>query len=101
MRPKSFFINGGAGRVICSIPALKNIEEHPEEDFVIVCEGGSDFSVDIQLWMERYSITGKGLFEEKLKHTDIVTPEPYRVWSITIKSVIFHNLLILLSIIKV
>lgn len=82
MRPKSFFINGGAGRVICSIPAFEKYqEEHPEEDFVIVCEGGSDFfrghpTLDGKVFDNWH----KGLFEEKLKHTDIVTPEPYRVW---------------------
>ena len=47
MRPKSFFVNGGASRMICSIPAFEKYqEEHPDEDFVIVCEGGSDFSGD-------------------------------------------------------
>ena len=43
-RPKAFFINGGAGRVICSIPALElYAEDNPEEKFLIICEGGTDF----------------------------------------------------------
>ena len=44
--PKSsaFFINGGAGRIICSIPAFEKFqEENPTNDFVIVCEGGMEF----------------------------------------------------------
>ena len=43
-RNTAFFINGGAGRVICSIPALELYhEENPDDDFIIVCEGGMDF----------------------------------------------------------
>ena len=34
---KAFFINGGAGRVLCSIPALERYAE-THEDFVIVSE---------------------------------------------------------------
>ena len=37
-RSTAFFINGGAGRVITSIPALEKFhEENPDDDFVIVC----------------------------------------------------------------
>ena len=42
MRAKAFFINGGAGRVITSIPALEKYAES-HDDFVIVCEGGMNF----------------------------------------------------------
>jgi len=82
MRPKSFFINGGAGRVICSIPALEKYQEdHPDEDFVIVCEGGTDFfKGHPTLYDKVFDHWHKGLFQDKIKHTDIVTPEPYRVW---------------------
>ena len=82
MRPKSFFINGGAGRVLCSIPAFeKYAEDHPDEDFVIVCEGGTDFyKGHPTLHRKCYDHWHKDLFEDKIKHTDIVTPEPYRIW---------------------
>ena len=42
MRSKAFFINGGAGRVICSIPALEKYAE-THDDFIIVAEGGMNF----------------------------------------------------------
>ena len=43
-RDTAIFINGGAGRVICSIPALEKFaEENPDDNFIIVCEGGTDF----------------------------------------------------------
>jgi hypothetical protein len=43
-RNTAIFINGGAGRVLASIPALEKFaEENPEDNFIIVCEGGTDF----------------------------------------------------------
>jgi hypothetical protein len=82
MRPKSFFINGGAGRVLCSIPALEKYqEEHPDEDFVIVCEGGTDFfKGHPTLYSHVYDNWHKNLFRDKIVNTDIETPEPYRIW---------------------
>ena len=82
MRPKSFFINGGAGRVLCSIPALEKYQEdHPDEDFLIVCEGGTDFfKGHPTLYNKVYDSWHKNLFRDKLIHTDVVSPEPYRHW---------------------
>jgi len=82
MRPKSFFVNGGAGRVLCSIPAFEKYkEDHPEEDFVIVCEGGTDFfKGHPNLYSHVYDNWHKNLFKDKIVHTDIETPEPYRIW---------------------
>lgn len=40
-RSTAFFVNGGAGRHVCSIPALEKYEvDNPDDDFIIVCEGG-------------------------------------------------------------
>jgi hypothetical protein len=82
MRSKAFFINGGAGRVICSIPALeKYAEESGDKDFIIVAEGGTDFYKGHPSLYERvYDNWHKNLFEDKLIHMDIETPEPYRIW---------------------
>lgn len=80
MRPKAFYINGGAGRVLCSIPALeKYSEEH--DDFIIVCEGGMDlYKGHPKLHSRAYDVWHKNLFQDKLINMDIVSPEPYRVW---------------------
>jgi hypothetical protein len=79
-RPKAFFINGGAGRVICSIPAFEKYAE-THNDFIIVCEGGTDFFKGHPILHKHvYDVWHKGLFEDHLKHRDLITPEPYRVW---------------------
>lgn len=79
-RPKAYFINGGAGRVICSIPAFEKLAEK-DENFIIVCEGGMDFYKGHPTLHNRaYDNWHKGLFQEHLKHRNIVSPEPYRVW---------------------
>lgn len=81
-RAKAFFINGGAGRVICAVPALeKYAEDHPDEKFIIVCEGGTDFfKAHPKLHNKVYDNWHKNLFHEKLIDMELVTPEPYRVW---------------------
>jgi len=81
-RNTAFFINGGAGRVICSIPALEKFhEENPEDNFIIVCEGGTDFFKSHSILHEKaYDVWHKNLFEDKLKDMNLSSPEPYRVW---------------------
>ena len=81
-RSKAFFINGGAGRMISSVPAFeKYLEESDDKDFIIVCEGGTYvFKGHPKLDDRAYDIWHKGLFKDYLKNRDIVTTEPYRVW---------------------
>jgi|TARA_B100000214_G_scaffold323717_1_gene260314 hypothetical protein len=80
MRSKAFFVNGGAGRVICSIPAFEKYAE-THDDFIIVCEGGTDFfkghpTLDGKV----YDNWHKNLFQTELKDRDIISTEPYRIW---------------------
>ncbi len=81
-RSKAFFINGGAGRMITSVPALEPYEkESGDKDFIIVCEGGTDvFKGHPTLDARTYDVWHKGLFRDLLKNRDILTTEPYRVW---------------------
>ena len=81
-RDTAIFINGGAGRVICSIPALEKFaEENPDDNFIIVCEGGTDFYKGPKLLHAKaYDNWHKNLFQEKLINMNLLTPEPYRVW---------------------
>ena len=81
-RSSAFFINGGAGRVLCAIPALeKYYEESKDKNFIVVCEGGSELFKGHPLLDDRsYDVTHKNLFQDKIKNLDIVNPEPYRIW---------------------
>ena len=78
---KAFFINGGAGRVVCSIPALeKYASDSGDEDFVIVSESWEElYQASFPLRDRVYKLDHKGLFEEKLQNKEIVSPEPYRL----------------------
>ena len=80
MRSKAFFVNGGAGRVISSIPAFEKYAE-TNDDFIIVCEGGTDFfKGHPTLDGKAYDHWHKNLFQEHIKHRDCESPEPYRNW---------------------
>jgi hypothetical protein len=81
-RSKAFFINGGAGRVLCSIPAFeKYAEDSGDKDFIIVCEGGTELYKGHPILDARsYDHWHKNIFKDKLKNMDLVSPEPYRVW---------------------
>ncbi len=81
-RSKAFFLNGGAGRMLCSIPAFELYEkESGDKDFIIICEGGTDvFKGHPTLDSRTYDVWHKNLFAEKIKNRDIVSPEPYRIW---------------------
>ena len=73
-------MNGGAGRVIASIPAFEKLYEN-DKDFIIVCEGGMDFyKGHPQLHELAYDHWHKNLFKDYIKDRDCITPEPYRVW---------------------
>lgn len=81
-RSTAFFVNGGAGRHVCSIPALEKYEvDNPDDDFIIVCEGGMDmYKGHPTLHRRAFDNWHKGLFEDKIKNRTCVSTEPYRVW---------------------
>ena len=63
---KAFFINGGAGRVLCSIPALERYAE-THDDFVIVSESWSELYLNSKVLREKvFPLGHKDLFENYL-----------------------------------
>ena len=82
LRNSAIFLNGGAGRMISSIPALENFEkENPNDDFVIICEGGTDvLKGHPTLHFRTYDAWHKNIFQEILKDRNIISPDPYRIW---------------------
>jgi len=75
---KTVFINGGAGRMICALPALERfIQENP--DGYIITEAGLDFVWGNRILQDRsIEINTKGLFENIIRKSIIIAPEPYR-----------------------
>lgn len=77
---KAFFINGGAGRVLCSIPALENYKKNVDPDVVIVAEAWAElFMASPTIRDNVYQVGHKDLFKDKLIDREIVSPEPYRL----------------------
>ena len=77
---KAFFVNGGAGRVLCAIPALEHYLKTVDSDVVIVAEAWLELFLSSDVLRNNvYSIMQKDLFRDKLKDKEIVTPEPYRL----------------------
>jgi len=75
---KVVFINGGAGRVISSIPALEELDRRGELAG-IVCEGGLEIFLGHPTLQDKsWDVNHKGLFEDLIKDNICVSTEPYR-----------------------
>lgn len=82
MRNKCFLIDGGAGRIITAIPALEKYARlNPGKDFYVII-GGWEFLLwgNHTLQDRVFSMDTKGVFENYIRHCDVVTPEPYKNW---------------------
>lgn len=76
---KAFFINGGAGRMMCAIPALERYAD-THDNFIVVAEGWMEiFSGSPKLRDRVFHVMHNRLFEDHLKNMEIVSPEPYRL----------------------
>lgn len=76
---KAFFINGGAGRVLCAIPALEYYVKNTDPTAVIVVEGWIDLYLTSKILAGNvHSANDPNLFD-KLKDREIITPEPYKL----------------------
>ena len=79
-RKKAIFINGGAGRALCAIPAIEQLNK-TDKDFIIVSESFETFyKGHPNLHPLVYPPTHKNLFRDLLKDRELVSPEPYRVF---------------------
>lgn len=76
---KVFVINGGAGRVICSLPALQKYYKKHGPDFYILSESGLDFFVGHpELQDLVFDLSHKGVFDNIIKPNELISLEPYR-----------------------
>ncbi len=78
----TFIINGGAGRVITSLPALEKYSKlNPEDDFKVLVYGWESLFWSHPLFQNRtFSINQKGTFDQFIKNNRTVCPEPYYVY---------------------
>ena len=79
---KAIIIDGGAGRVIASIPALiKHIKNNVDDEIYIFVNGWDSLLWGIpELHDIVYSINTKGIFDNIIKNCDVVlSPEPYQL----------------------
>lgn len=76
-----FYIDGGAGRVLTAIPALKKYARlNPTADWAVLVPAWDYLYWGIPELQDRtYGIDTKGLFDNVVRGADvIITPEPYR-----------------------
>ena len=81
-RKKVFHLDGGAGRVICALPALeKYAKKNPDKDFNVIIGGWDTLTFGNRLLQDKtYSMDVKGIFNLLIKDNDLVHPEPYLLW---------------------
>ena len=74
-----FVINGGAGRVLCSIPALENyLSTNPDDDFKIALEWwGEVFENHPTLSNRIVDLNAEDSFEKYFVNSNAMSPEPY------------------------
>lgn len=77
---KAYYIDGGIGRVVASIPAFRKLAK-TEKDFIILTPYGDNMFWGIpELQDKCFNTETKGLMDNVLKDVEeIVTPEPYRL----------------------
>lgn len=73
-------INGGAGRVLCALPALEYYKNNIDPQVVIISEAWMElFTLSDSLRENVYHIAHKELFRDKLLDREVESPEPYRM----------------------
>jgi len=79
----TFMISGGAGRVICAIPALEKYAiNNPDDDFKVIVHGWEFLLWGNPILQNRtFGMGHKGMFDQLIKQNKLVVPEPYHRWS--------------------
>ena len=81
-RKKVFHLDGGAGRVICALPALeKYAKKNPDKDFNVIVGGWDSLTYGNRLLQDKtYGMDVKGIFNLLIKDNQLIHPEPYLLW---------------------
>lgn len=76
---KAFYINGGAGRVLCAIPALEHHIKHIDPTVIIIVEGWLEICLLNKAIMHNVYPHDHPDLIEKLRDREVISPEPYRL----------------------
>lgn len=78
----TFVLDGGAGRVICAIPALESYHKNnPDDDFKVLVTGWDPlFHHHPVLGPRTYSLEEPNSFEKYIYNNRCVSPEPYKLY---------------------
>ena len=76
---KAFYINCGAGRVLCAIPALEHHIKHIDPTVVIIVEGWLEICLLNKAIMHNVYPHDHSDLIEKLRDREVISPEPYRL----------------------
>ena len=81
-RKKVFLISGGAGRIICALPAfekyLRMNPSTPDHQFYIISQSGLEFFLGTEFQDLAFDLSQKGLFKDIIKPNDLINLEPYQ-----------------------
>jgi len=75
---KAYMINGGAGRVLCAVPALER-RLKTDKDFIIICARREEIFIGTELFERSFDPMHNRLFEDYLVDREIIDLEPYYV----------------------
>jgi len=76
---KAFVLNGGAGRILCALPALEHHIKNIDPTAPIIAEGWQElYLASPEIASNVYSPEHKNIFEI-IKDREIISPEPYRL----------------------
>jgi len=77
-RKKVFMVSGGAGRIICALPAFEKYKKINGDDFFIISQSGLEFFLGTEFQDIAFDPTHKGLFKNIIKPNDLINLEPYQ-----------------------
>jgi hypothetical protein len=76
---KAFVIDGGAGRVLCAIPALEHYVTNTDSEAIIIAHGWLDLYLSSKILRDKVYPANTPNLMNILSDYEVVTPEPYRL----------------------
>jgi len=78
-KKKVFMLSGGAGRIICALPAFeKYVKDNGKDDVYIISQSGLEFFLGTEFQDITFDLGHKGLFKDIIKPNNLINLEPYQ-----------------------